>query len=153
METPRTFITAKLSIRKPESLSVLLTIIIIIIISADKYPGLLHGVSTNNSIIRFHLVRKVKNIFGRTKDEHPKDAIPLHPSCNYVIFTWINRYKLTLSESVAPQAKQVHNCENNPSKVCYLPASKYSNRHCFGSKYACASQPNYKDFLSLKYVV
>jgi hypothetical protein len=42
VETPRTFITAKLSIRKPESLSVLLTIIIIIIIiiSADKYPGL-----------------------------------------------------------------------------------------------------------------
>ena len=44
VKTPRTFITVKLSTRKPESLSVLLTIIIIIIIiiiiSADKYPGL-----------------------------------------------------------------------------------------------------------------
>jgi hypothetical protein len=31
----------------------------------------------------------------------------------------------------------VHNWEKNPSKVWYFCASKYSNRHCFGSKYTC----------------
>jgi hypothetical protein len=36
----------------------------------------------------------------------------------------------------------VHNWEKNPSKVWYFRASKYSNRHCFDSKYACATQPN-----------
>jgi hypothetical protein len=53
VETPRKFITAKLSIRKPGSSSAL-------IISTDEYPGLriesfavinLRGVSTNKTII------------------------------------------------------------------------------------------------------
>ena len=60
METPRKFITAKLLIRKPGYSSVLI-IISAIIISTDEDPGLriesfavinLHGVSTNNSILR-----------------------------------------------------------------------------------------------------
>ena len=62
METPRKFITAKLSIRKPGSSSVLYIIIIIImlhIISTNEDPGLriesfavinLRGVSTNKTI-------------------------------------------------------------------------------------------------------
>jgi hypothetical protein len=62
-----------------------------------------------------------------------------------IAIKYLLNQKLTLSESVAPQAKQVHNCENNLSRVCYFPASKYSNRHCFGSKYPCASQPNAKN--------
>ena len=62
METPRKFITAKLSIRKPGSSSVLITLlalmimILIMLISTDEDPGLriesfavihLRGVSTN----------------------------------------------------------------------------------------------------------
>jgi hypothetical protein len=62
VETPRKFITAKLSIRKPGSSSVLYIIIIIImlhIISTNEDPGLriesfavinLRGVSTNKTI-------------------------------------------------------------------------------------------------------
>ena len=60
VETPRKFITAKLSIRKPGSSSVL---IICHIISTDEDPGLriesfavinLRGVSTNKTIIIHH---------------------------------------------------------------------------------------------------
>jgi hypothetical protein len=59
VETPRKFITAKLSIRKPGSSSVLI-ICVLHIISTDEDPGLriesfavinLRGVSTNKSII------------------------------------------------------------------------------------------------------
>ena len=60
VETPRKFITAKLSIRKPVSSSVLIICIIsTIIISTDEDPGLriesfavinLRGVSTNKTI-------------------------------------------------------------------------------------------------------
>ena len=58
VETPRKFITAKLSIRKPGSSSVL----IILLYSTDEDPGLqiesfavinLRGVSTNKTIICF----------------------------------------------------------------------------------------------------
>jgi hypothetical protein len=59
VETPRKFITAKLSIRKPGSSSVLI-ICYVVIISTDEDPGLwiesfavinLRGVSTNKTII------------------------------------------------------------------------------------------------------
>jgi hypothetical protein len=68
VETPRKFITAKLSIRKPGSSSVLIichiisTYVICHIISTDEDPGLriesfavinLRGVSTNKTIICF----------------------------------------------------------------------------------------------------
>ena len=62
VETPRKFITAKLSIHKPGSSSVL---IICHIISTDEDPGLriesfavinLRGVSTNKTIIEIDLV-------------------------------------------------------------------------------------------------
>jgi hypothetical protein len=60
VETPRKFITAKLSIRKPGSSPVLIICIIIHIISTDEDPGLriesfavinIRGVSTNKTII------------------------------------------------------------------------------------------------------
>ena len=63
METPRKFITAKLSIRKPGSLSVL--------ISTDEDPGLriesfavinLRGVSTNETIICFIAMQTYKEL-------------------------------------------------------------------------------------------
>ena len=59
METPRKFITAKLSIRKPGSSSVLIICLYRHIISTDEDPGLriesfavinLRGVSTNKTI-------------------------------------------------------------------------------------------------------
>ena len=37
-----------------------------------------------------------------------RKQIPLHPSWNYVIFTQIYRLDLTLSETVCPQARQLH---------------------------------------------
>jgi hypothetical protein len=43
VETPRKFITAKLSIRKPGSSSVLINIIIIIVISTDELPIRAYG--------------------------------------------------------------------------------------------------------------
>ena len=68
METPRKFITAKLSIRKPGSSSVL---IICHIISTDDDPGLriesfavinLRGVSTNKTIICFIAMQTYKEL-------------------------------------------------------------------------------------------
>jgi hypothetical protein len=66
VETPRKFITAKLSIRKPGSSSMLIICSIYAhIISIDEDPGLriesfavinLRGVSTNKTIIRFHTI-------------------------------------------------------------------------------------------------
>ena len=69
METPRKFITAKLSIRKHGSSSVL------IILSTDEDPGLriesfavinLRGVSTNKTIICFIAMQTYKEINMRT---------------------------------------------------------------------------------------
>ena len=70
METPRKFITAKLSIRKPGSSSVL------IILSTDEDPCLriesfavinLRGVSTNKTIICFIAMQTYKEINMRTQ--------------------------------------------------------------------------------------
>ena len=69
METPRKFITAKLSIRKPGSSSVL--IICTHIISTDEDPGLriesfavinLRGVSTNKTIIYLIAMQTYKEL-------------------------------------------------------------------------------------------
>ena len=68
VETPRKFITAKLSIRKPGSSSVL-----IICASTDEDPGLriesfavinLRGVSTNKTIICFIAMQTYKEIIN-----------------------------------------------------------------------------------------
>jgi hypothetical protein len=77
VETPRKFITAKLSIRKPGSSSVLIIIVLIIhIISTDEDTGLriesfavinLRGVSTNKTIyfIAMQTYKElIKNIFS-----------------------------------------------------------------------------------------
>ena len=70
METPRKFITAKLSIRKPGSSSVLI-ICLIHIISTDEDPGLriesfaviyLRGVSTNKTIIYLIAMQTYKEL-------------------------------------------------------------------------------------------
>jgi hypothetical protein len=69
VETPRKFITAKLSTRKPGSSSVL--IICAHIISTDEDPGLriesfavinLRGVSTNKTIIYFIAMQTYKEL-------------------------------------------------------------------------------------------
>ena len=77
MESPRKFITAKLSIRKPGSSSVLIIIVLIIhIISTDEDPGCrieifavinLRGVSTNKTIYFIAMQNYkelIKNIFS-----------------------------------------------------------------------------------------
>jgi hypothetical protein len=67
VETPRKFITAKLSIRKPGSSSVL-------IICTDEDPGLriesfavinLRGVSTNKTIIYFIAMQTYKELINK----------------------------------------------------------------------------------------
>jgi hypothetical protein len=69
VETPRKFITAKLSIRKPGSSSVL------VILSIDEHPGLrietfaeinLLGVSTNKTITCFIAMQTYKEINMRS---------------------------------------------------------------------------------------
>ena len=73
METPRKFITAKLSIRKPGSSSVLIICYssVLHIISTDEDPGLriesfavinLRGVSTNKTIIYFIAMQTYKEL-------------------------------------------------------------------------------------------
>ena len=71
VETPRKFITAKLSIRKPGSSSVLIICYYIHIISTDEDPGLriesfavinLRGVSTNKTIIYFIAMQTYKEL-------------------------------------------------------------------------------------------
>ena len=73
METPRKFITAKLSIRKPGSSSVLIICQSIHIISTDEDPGLriesfavinLRGVSTNKTIISFIAMQTYKELIN-----------------------------------------------------------------------------------------
>ena len=74
VETPRKFITAKLSIRKPGSSSVLICALLLLLLSfssTDEDPGLriesfavinLRGVSTNKTIIYFIAMQTYKEL-------------------------------------------------------------------------------------------
>jgi hypothetical protein len=88
VETPRKFITAKLSIRKPRSSSVL---IICHIISTDEDPGLriesfavliLRGVSTNKTIIFYRHANIQRTCY---KSVHKLSTSCLRTACSQLL--------------------------------------------------------------------
>ena len=64
-------------------------------------------------------------------DEHPKDVIPLHPSWNYVIFTWTIDKNLLYKNPLFPKRNRCRIWKNSPPKFAIFALRNFQTTIVF----------------------